>query len=311
VKILVTGGAGFIASNVVDAYVKAGHSVAVVDDLSRGKREQVNKKARFYKVDIRDRAALEKVFKKEKPQVVNHHAAQIDLRKSVADPAADAAVNVIGSLNLFETALQSGVQKIIFASTGGALYGEQDYFPADENHPIRPLSPYGIAKRSAELYLYYYSEVQGMKYVALRYSNVYGPRQDPHGEAGVVAIFAQKLWGGSVPNINGDGRQTRDYVFVGDVVAANVAALRKGISGPFNIGTGVETDVNEIFEHLNAIIGSKVKAVHVPAKKGEQKRSVLDNLKARKVLGWKPRVKLAEGMNLTAEFFRPKKTALK
>jgi len=306
-KILVTGGAGFIGSNVVDAYVQKGHRVAVVDDLSRGKRGQVNKKARFYKADIKDKAGLEKVFKAEKPQVVNHHAAQIDLRKSVADPAMDASTNIVGSINLFELALRYGTKKIIFASTGGALYGEQDYFPADEDHPIRPMSPYGIAKRSVELYLYYYHVVHGLPSAVLRYSNVYGPRQDPFGEAGVVAIFAEKLWRHEKCVINGSGKQTRDFVFVGDVVAANLLALKKGAHGPFNIGTGVETDVNRIYQALAKSVGSKKKAVHGPAKKGEQMRSVLDNRRARKVLGWMPKVELTQGLKLTAEFFRPMK----
>jgi len=304
-RILVTGGAGFIASHITDAYLAAGHKLAVVDDLSRGKLEQVNGKARFFKADVRDKARLEKVFRSFRPEIVNHHAAQIDLRKSVADPAMDAMINIIGSVNVLELALKSRAKKVIFASTGGALYGEQDYFPADEDHPIRPLSPYGIAKRAVELYLFYYRAVHGLDYVSLRYSNVYGPRQDPRGEAGVVAIFAQKLWSKAAPTINGSGRQTRDYVFVGDVVAANLAALKRGVSGPFNIGTGKETTVNEIFSVLNKKIGAKAKPVHGPAKKGEQKRSVLDNRLARKVLGWKPKVNLAAGLRLTAQSFKP------
>lgn len=304
-KILVTGGAGFIGSNLVDAFIEKGHRVAVADDLSRGKRSQVNKKAQFYKVDIKDKAGLEKVFQAEKPQVVNHHAAQIDLRKSVADPAMDASTNIIGSINLLELALKYQARKIIFASTGGALYGEQDYFPADEDHPVRPMSPYGIAKRSVELYLYYYHVVHGLESAVLRYSNVYGPRQDPFGEAGVVAIFAEKLWRKEKCLINGSGKQTRDFVFVGDVVRANLLALKKGAHGPFNIGTGVETDVNRVYEALAEMTGSGMKPTHVPAKKGEQMRSVLDNRRAKKVMGWTPKVDLKQGMKLTAEFFRP------
>jgi UDP-glucose 4-epimerase len=304
-KILVTGGAGFIGSNVADAYVQAGHRVAVADDLSRGKLSQVNQQAKFFKVNIKDRKALEKVFKAVRPQVLNHHAAQIDLRKSVADPAMDASTNIIGSINLFELALKYGVKKIIFASTGGALYGEQDYFPADEGHPVRPMSPYGIAKRSVELYLYYYQVVHGLKSVVLRYSNVYGPRQDPFGEAGVVAIFAEKLWRNEKCVINGSGKQTRDFVYVGDVVHANLLALREKTAGAFNIGTGVETDVNRIYEELARSTGSKLKAAHGPAKKGEQMRSVLDHRLAKKVLGWKPEVRLSRGIKLTAQFFKP------
>jgi len=304
-RILVTGGAGFIASHIVDAYLAHGHRVSVVDNLSRGKIEQVNKRARFLKADIRDQARMEKIFRTFKPEIVNHHAAQIDLRKSVADPAMDAGVNILGSLILLELARKHRVKKFIFASTGGALYGEQDYFPADENHPIRPLSPYGIAKRAVELYLFYYQAVHGMNYVSLRYSNVYGPRQDPFGEAGVVAIFAEKLWRNLQPVINGDGRQTRDYVYVGDVVEANLLALKRGLSGPFNIGTGKETSVNQIFNALKKITGAELKPLHGPAKKGEQRRSVLDSSLARKLMGWKPKVSLTEGISLTAEFFRP------
>jgi len=304
-RILVTGGAGFIASHIVDAYLAHGHRVSVVDNLSRGKIEQVNKRARFFKADIRDQARMEKIFRAFKPEIVNHHAAQIDLRKSVADPAMDAGVNILGSLILLELARKHRVKKFIFASTGGALYGEQDYFPADENHPIRPLSPYGIAKRAVELYLFYYQAVHGMNYVSLRYSNVYGPRQDPFGEAGVVAIFAEKLWRNLQPVINGDGRQTRDYVYVGDVVEANLLALKRGLSGPFNIGTGKETSVNQIFNALKKITGAELKPLHGPAKKGEQRRSVLDSSLARKLMGWKPKVSLTEGISLTAEFFRP------
>jgi UDP-glucose 4-epimerase len=304
-RILVTGGAGFIASHIVDAYLAHGHRVSVVDNLSRGKIEQVNKRARFFKADIRDQARMEKIFRTFKPEIVNHHAAQIDLRKSVADPAMDAGVNILGSLILLELARKHRVKKFIFASTGGALYGEQDYFPADENHPIRPLSPYGIAKRAVELYLFYYQAVHGMNYVSLRYSNVYGPRQDPFGEAGVVAIFAEKLWRNLQPVINGDGRQTRDYVYVGDVVEANLLALKRGLSGPFNIGTGKETSVNQIFNALKKITGAELKPLHGPAKKGEQRRSVLDSSLARKLMGWKPKVSLTEGISLTAEFFRP------
>lgn len=303
-KILVSGGAGFIGSHIVDAYISAGHKVVVVDDLSRGKKEQVNKRAKFYQVNICDRKKLESVFKREKPQVINHHAAQIDVRKSVADPAMDAQTNIIGSINLAELAVKYKSKKFIFASTGGALYGEQDYFPADECHPIRPLSPYGIAKRSVELYLYYYHKIHKLEYISLRYSNVYGPRQDPFGEAGVVAIFAQRLWRKEPVIINGTGKQTRDFVYVGDVVRANLLALKPGVIGEYNIGTGRETSVNEIYQLLASATGAKGKPIHGPAKKGEQMRSVLDARLARKVIGWKPEVKLEQGIKLTAQFFK-------
>jgi len=303
-KILVSGGAGFIGSHIVDAYISAGHKVVVIDDLSRGKKEQVNKRAKFYQANICDRKKLESVFKREKPQVINHHAAQIDVRKSVADPAMDAQTNIIGSINLAELAVKYKSKKFIFASTGGALYGEQDYFPADECHPIRPLSPYGIAKRSVELYLYYYHKIHKLEYISLRYSNVYGPRQDPFGEAGVVAIFAQRLWRKEPVIINGTGKQTRDFVYVGDVVRANLLALKPGVIGEYNIGTGRETSVNEIYQLLASATGAKGKPIHGPAKKGEQTRSVLDARLARKVIGWKPEVKLEQGIKLTAQFFK-------
>lgn len=303
-KILVSGGAGFIGSHIVDAYISAGHKVVVVDDLSRGKKEQVNKRAKFYQANICDRKKLESVFKREKPQVINHHAAQIDVRKSVSDPAMDAQTNIIGSINLAELAVKYKSKKFIFASTGGALYGEQDYFPADECHPIRPLSPYGIAKRSVELYLYYYHKIHKLEYISLRYSNVYGPRQDPFGEAGVVAIFAQRLWRKEPVIINGTGKQTRDFVYVGDVVRANLLALKPGVIGEYNIGTGRETSVNEIYQLLASATGAKGKPIHGPAKKGEQMRSVLDARLARKVIGWKPEVKLEQGIKLTAQFFK-------
>jgi len=234
-KILVTGGAGFIGSHVVDAYLELGHEVVVVDNLSSGSIENLNPKAKFYEMDIRD-SDIEDLFKNEKPDVVNHHAAQMDVRKSVEDPIYDADVNIIGSLNLLQNCIKYGVKKFIFASTGGAIYGEQDYFPADEEHPTRPLSPYGVAKLTVEKYLYFYKEVHGLNYVVLRYANIYGPRQNPHGEAGVVAIFTSKMLKGEQPVINGDGFQTRDYTFVGDVVRANVLALSYEKSDVFNIG---------------------------------------------------------------------------
>jgi len=216
-KILVTGGAGFIGSHVVDAYVEAGHDVVVVDDLSSGKPENVNAKAKLVQMDIRD-AGFERVVAEHRIEVISHHAAQMDVRRSVADPAFDASINVLGGLNVLEAARKQGVVKFIFASTGGAIYGEQEYFPADEQHPLRPLSPYGITKLATEKYLYFYKEVHGLNSVILRYANVYGPRQNPHGEAGVVAIFCSKILEGQQPVINGNGKQTRDYTFVGDIV---------------------------------------------------------------------------------------------
>ncbi len=304
-KILVTGGAGFIGSNVVDAYIEAGHDVYVVDDLSSGSLDNVNPKAKFFQVDIRD-ANVEKIFEENKFDVMNHFAAQMDVRRSVADPVFDSTVNVVGTLNLLQNCLRYKVGKVIFASTGGAIYGEQDYFPADEQHPTRPLSPYGIAKLAVEKYLFYYNAVHGMKYVVLRYANIYGPRQNPHGEAGVVAIFTSKLLKGEEPVINGDGRQTRDYTYVGDVVRANVLALNYDKSDTFNIGTSKETDVNVLFGKIRESVGINSPEKHGPAKAGEQLRSVIDYSKAKKILGWEPQVGLDKGIRTTVEYFRKK-----
>jgi UDP-glucose 4-epimerase len=302
-KILVTGGAGFIGSHVTDAYIAAGHQVMVMDDFSSGVQTNVNPKARVVRMDIRSEKAKE-VFASEKFDVVNHHAAQMDVRRSVTDPVFDAGVNILGTLNLLENCRQFGVKQFIFASTGGAIYGEQDYFPADENHPTRPLSPYGISKLSVEKYLFYYKEVHGMRYAILRYANVYGPRQNPHGEAGVVAIFTTRMLSGGQPVINGDGKQTRDYVFVKDLVRAGVAALEFKNSETINIGTGIETDVNELFRTLNHLTGANIKEVHAEAKKGEQMRSVLTAEKAFKLCGWKPTVTLEQGLAETVAFFK-------
>jgi UDP-glucose 4-epimerase len=267
--------------------------------------ENINPQAKFYQLDIRSEK-LEDVFQKEKIDVVNHLAAQMDVRRSVSDPKFDASVNVVGGLNLFESAKKHRVKKIIFSSTGGAIYGEQDYFPADEEHPTRPLSPYGITKLCTEKYLYFYNAVYGMNYVILRYANIYGPRQNPHGEAGVVAIFCNKMLKGEQPVINGDGKQTRDYAFVADVVKANVAALQYNGSNIYNIGTGIETDVNKLFLELRSHLNPSCPEQHAPAKAGEQQRSVISSKKIESDLGWKPTVQLEEGLRLTAEYFRKK-----
>jgi UDP-glucose 4-epimerase len=303
VNILVTGGAGFIGSHIVDAYVAAGHAVVVVDDLSSGVKDNVNPKATFYQVDIRSQE-LREIVLRHSFDVINHLAAQMDVRRSVVDPQFDASVNVLGGLNVFESARQSGVKKIIFSSTGGAIYGEQDYFPADESHPVRPLSPYGITKLVTEKYLSYYKEIHGIEHVVLRYANVYGPRQNPHGEAGVVAIFAKKMIQGETPIINGDGKQTRDYTYVGDVVNANVLALSCAGSNVFNIGTGIETDVTQLFRTLRGLLNPSCPEEHGPAKIGEQLRSVITSEKIQRQLGWSPKVSLSDGLKLTAEFFK-------
>lgn len=302
-NILVTGGAGFIGSHIVDAYINAGHDIVVVDDLSSGSIQNVHPKAHFYQLDIRN-DQLGKVFGQHAIEVVNHHAAQMDVRKSVADPIFDASVNVLGSLNVFECARQHGVQKVIFASTGGAIYGEQEVFPAGEEHPVRPLSPYGITKLAAEKYLYFYKQVYGIDSVILRYANIYGPRQNPHGEAGVVAIFAHKLLKGEQPIINGDGKQTRDYTYVGDVVTANVLALGLDRSDVFNVGTGLETDVSQVFRVLRQHLNPGCPERHGPPKEGEQRRSVISFKKIQKNLGWAPAISLEQGLRFTADYFK-------
>lgn len=302
-KILVSGGAGFIGSNVADRFIQDGHKVAIIDNLSTGVKANLPQKAKFYKVDIRS-AVIDKIFEKEKPEVLCHHAAQINVRKSTDDPILDAEVNIIGSLNLFNSCIKHKVKKIIFASTGGAIYGEQDYFPADEDHPIFPLSPYGVAKLTIEKYLHFYKEIYGINYVSLRYANVYGPRQNPFGEAGVVAIFTEKLLEKKKAIITGDGKQTRDFVFVEDVVESNVLALKYSQSDIFNIGTGIETDINRIFRILKKETGSKQKELHGPAMLGEQQRSVVECLKAKRLLKWKPKYDLEEGIAKTVEYYQ-------
>lgn len=303
-KILVTGGAGFIGSHIVDAYIDAGHQVDIADDLSTGRAENISHKASFYKLDISDSAAVDVLLSSQRYDVISHHAAQLDVRKSVADPVFDARVNIIGSLNLLESGLKYGLKKFIFASSGGTVYGEQEEFPATEMHSLHPVSPYGVAKLTVENYLFYYGLIHKLKYVALRYANVFGPRQNPHGEAGVVAIFAEKILSGQQPLINGDGLQTRDYVFVKDVVSANILALDYPENCAFNIGMGVETDVLQVFDMINEELGGKFKQKFAPAKEGEQKRSVLDNTFAIEELNWKPEFSLSEGLRVTMEWFK-------
>ncbi|MFQ5708294.1 MAG: NAD-dependent epimerase/dehydratase family protein [bacterium] len=308
-KILVTGGAGFIGSHIVDSYIELGHQVVVVDNLSTGRRENLNPQAEFHQEDIQDEQ-METLFETHRFDVVNHQAAQMDVRRSVSDPKYDAKNNILGILNILQNCVKYGTQKFIFSSTGGAVYGEQDYFPADEEHPTWPVSPYGISKLAGEKYLYYYKEVHNLQHVILRYANVYGPRQNPHGEAGVVAIFTERLLKGEQPIINGDGTQTRDYVFVGDVVRANGKALAYEKSDIFNVGTGVETDVNEMFALLNRYTEAGKGETHGPAKPGEQLRSCLSFAKAEKILNWRPEVELKEGLRRTVEYFAKQKQLL-
>ena len=305
-NVLVTGGAGFIGSHIVDQFVGEGHRVSVVDDLSTGKRKQVHREAVFYKLNVCD-PRMERVFKKERPVVIVHMAAQMNVRKSTEDPVFDAEVNIIGTLQLLKLAVRYGARKILFASSGGTVYGEQEVFPASEAHPTRPLSPYGISKLTCEYYLEYYRRVAGLKYVVLRLANVYGPRQNADGEAGVIAIFAQNMLRGEQPRINGNGFQTRDYVYVGDVVEAVRAVFVQPVEGIFNVGTGTETTVNEIFAKLKELTNSPCQEIHGPAKKGEQLRSVLDASKLEKETAWAHAVSLSEGLDETVKFFQQQK----
>lgn len=302
-KILVTGGAGFIASHITDAFIKEGHEVFVLDNLSTGFEKNINPKAVFIRADIKDES-LSSLFEIEKFDIVNHHAAQMDVRRSVADPAFDAGTNILGTINLLQNCVKTGVKKFMFASTGGAVYGEQEYFPADENHPTSPLSPYGISKLAVEKYLYFYNTQYNLNYSILRYANIYGPRQNPFGEAGVVAIFATKLLKNEQPIINGTGTQTRDYVFVGDVVKANLLALKDGKPDIYNVGTGIETNVNELFKVLNEIAGRDMKEQHRQAAPGEQMRSVITSDKLFKKFNWRPDTDLKTGLLSTVQFFK-------
>jgi UDP-glucose 4-epimerase len=307
-KVLVTGGAGFIGSHVAAALAERGYRVHVLDDLSSGLRANVPEPAVLHEMDVRDPAVVD-LFRSERFEILVHHAAQMDVRRSVADPVFDADVNLRGLLNLMEAGRASGLKKVIFASTGGAIYGEPAYVPQDEEHPLRPLSPYGVTKLASEKYLYYYKHVHDIPFVALRYGNVYGPRQNPHGEAGVVAIFCNLLLDGGQPVIHGDGEQTRDYVFVSDVVRANLAALDSKHTGVFNVGTGLETSVNRLFSRLRDELAPAVREEHGAAKAGEQRRSVLSFERARNLLGWQPVINVKDGLRMTAAWFRDQRGA--
>lgn len=301
-KVLVTGGAGFIGSHVTDAYIEAGFDVVVVDNLSSGRRDYLNPRARFYEMDIRD-PDLGEVFEKERPEVLNHHAAQSSVTASVADPGHDADVNITGTLNLLALGKEFGARKFVFASTGGAIYGNPEYIPADEEHPTRPISPYGIGKMAGELYARFYASA-GIAPAILRYANVYGPRQDPHGEAGVIAIFSNAMLAGNPPTIFGDGAQTRDFVYVGDAARANLLATRSEISDTANIATGVETTVNEIFRQIAALADFHEDAEYAPPREGDVYRIALDNSQAKSWLGWTPSTPLEEGLRKTVQWFR-------
>ncbi len=307
-KVLVTGGAGFIGSHVVDLLIENNYNVAVVDDLSSGKRENVNSMASFHEMDVCSNE-LGKIFKSENPDYVIHQAAQIDVRKSITDPLSDLRVNVLGSINVLNYCKEYNIERIVYASTGGAIYGEPVHLPADEAHPPNPMSPYGASKLTVENYLALYERLFGLDYISLRFSNVYGPRQDSMGEAGVVAIFTGKLLSNQQPVINGDGRQTRDFVYVGDVAEANLISLEKKTSSKvFNIGSGIESSVNVIFEKLKKITGSKVNAIYGEAIKGEVNRISLNCSLANKELDWSAVTELDEGLKKTVDWFRKHKS---
>jgi UDP-glucose 4-epimerase len=305
-KILVTGAAGFVASYVADAYVNDGHEVVIVDDLSRGAKGNVNPKARFYVGDIRDREAIDKIFLLEKPSVVNHHAAQMDVRRGVREPLFDAQVNILGSLNLIESALAHGTKRFIYIASAGAGYGEPKHMPVPEDHPINPITPYGISKHTIEHYLFTFQFLYGLEYVVLRYGNVYGPRQSSHGEAGVFAIFSEQMLAGLQPVIYGDGSKVRDYIYVSDVVAANVAALTRGTNEIFNISTGVATTDLEVFQLVRDLLGKQVTPNYVARRPGEIDNICLDVSKAKSLLQWEPKVELSEGASNTVSYFQRK-----
>ena len=302
-NVVVTGGAGFIGSHAAEKFIEAGHRVLIIDDFSSGKEKNLPAGAQVEKVDIVE-GDLVGILKTFGANTVCHHAAQISVRESVHDPVADMKKNIMGTVRLLEACREVDCPNFIFSSTGGALYGDQTQYPAPETHPTYPLSPYGISKLSAEKYIFFYGKQYGLRTVVLRYSNVYGPRQDPHGEAGVVAIFCRKLLAGETPRINGDGSQTRDFVYVKDVARANLSVLESDIAGEFNIATGIETDVNALAEQLLKISGAKVEFIHGSPMPGEQMRSVLDAKLAEKTFGWKPEISFFDGLKYTYMYFQ-------
>lgn len=301
-KVLVTGGAGFIGSHIVDLLIENGYEVVIVDNLSTGKKEFINKKAIFYKKDITDDDLYE-IFEKEKPDYVIHQAAQIDVQKSIDNPVFDAKVNVLGTVNLLECCRKSGVKKVIYASSA-AVYGNPEYLPIDEKHKVNPISYYGISKHTAEHYFEVYSQLYGLKYTILRYANVYGIRQDPKGEGGVISIFIDKMLKSERPIIFGDGNQTRDFVYVKDVAKANLLALEKGDNEVVNISTNKPTSINELVEIMNKIMNISLEPIYTEPRKGDIVHSYLDNKKALDVLGWKPEYSLEDGLKETIEYYK-------
>jgi len=304
-KILVTGGAGFIGSHVVDAYLNRGHQVVVLDDLSRGKHSNLSPAARFYRCDVRDEAEVNRILTAEKPDVINHHAAQMDVRRGVREPVFDAQVNILGSLNLLEAAVASGVQRFIYVSTAGAGYGEPDRFPVSEDYPINPITPYGVSKHTVEHYLFTFSHLYGISYVVLRYGNVFGPRQNAAGEAGVFAIFSEQMLTDIQPVIYGDGSKIRDYVYVRDVAEANVAALTEGTGDIFNIGSGQGTTDYEVFCLVRELLGkTSLEPRYLSKRPGEIDRICLDISRAGHLLNWKPATELRQGARSTVRYFQ-------
>ncbi len=303
-RIIVTGGAGFIGSHVVDRFLDLGHEVAIIDNLVTGRRENLNPKAEFSEVDITDEAGVAAAFQSFRPEVVSHHAAQIDVRRGVAEPVYDANINIIGGIRVVQAAMAAGVGKFIYASTGGAVYGNPEYLPCDEKHPAQPISPYGISKHTLEHYLYLYGILEGLNYTTLRYANVFGPRQNPKGEAGVNAIFTGLMLKGETPTIFGAGDKTRDYVFVSDVAEANVLALDRGQGEIINIGTGIETTDQEVYDAIAEAVGFDQPANYSPERKGEVRHIALNCDRAREVLGWTPRVSFREGVARTVAHVR-------
>ena len=302
-KILATGGAGFIGSHLTDKLIEQGHDVVVIDNLSTGKKENLNNQAKFYQVDICS-PEISQIFEQEKPEIVFHFAAQIDIRKSVKDPIEDAKINILGSLNLIQNCQKIGVKRFIFASSGGSIYGDTDIIPTPENHLENPESPYGICKLTIEKYLHFYKQTFGLNYTTLRLANIYGPRQNSKGEAGVIAIFCDKMLNNKEVVINGDGEQTRDFVFVKDVVNAALLSMEKKKNGIYNIATSKETNINEIFKRVKQLIGSNCEEKHAPAKSGEQKTSCLDYSKAKQEINWEPEYNLEKGLEKTINWFK-------
>ncbi len=300
--VLVTGGAGFIGSHLVDRLISLGHRVVVVDDLSSGRLQNLDRGAVFYHTNI-SHPSVEEIVRNEQPDIIAHHAAQISISESVRDPIRDAEINIQGTLRLMELSRRYGVGKFIFASSGGALYGEPEQNPCSEQHPVRPISPYGLSKFSAEGYLGMYHSIYRLPYVALRYGNVYGPRQDPHGEAGVIAIFARAMLEGKQPKIYGSGRQERDFIYVDDVIDANIAAMDEG-QGEYNVGTGTPTSVNQIFEMLKGILKYRWTPTYGPAKPGEVFSISLDSSKLQREMGWMPKLSLEQGLVQTVDYLR-------